>query len=418
MVNLRNKKTVVISVLAVVAMVIAILAILTPYFKPRPDFQAGLDEVNNAQLTNTSIKSNETEDTTKVPITVNIASTASAFPFVQRWVAQYEDEQPAPSGNLNVDYLDDGGINTVDTERNDLAIVGIPDEMDNGSLYIPVSAQAVAIVYNIPSFPDISSGLRLNSTILSLILNGNITHWDDESIKELNPGLNLPSERIRVVHDDEDYNNNQSKGDGNTSSQLLLNQYLGLERINWPKNNSVTASDPAELAEIVRKTPYSIGYIDFSYAVQTRMTYAAIGDSHGDYISPSIQSIGKAVDVALQFHNSSEDQMFLQQGQQQPVPLHPPPTINASRIVNESYPMVGLYYAAMSLENTKGNAENEEGKRTTEAVLDFVKWVTSEDGGQQALPEVQYPSIYSGNNQLGAYTAATIQIVENALSNR
>ena len=62
--------------------------------------------------------------------------------------------------------------------------------------------------------------------------------------------------------------------------------------------------------------------------------------------------------------------------------------------------------------------ENEEAKRTTEAVLDFVKWVTSENGGQQALAEVQYPPIYSGNNQLGAYTAATIQIVENALSNR
>lgn len=403
--------------LVVVAMVIVILAILTPHFKPRPDFQAGHDEVNNAQLTNTDTDNNETEVTTNMPTTVDIASTTSAFPFVQRWVAQYEDEQLASLGKLNVDYLDDGEINADDSKRNDLAIVGIPDEMDNGTMYVPVSAQAVAIVYNIPSFPDIPSGLRLNSTILSLILNGNITQWDDKSIKELNPGLNLPNARIIVVHDDEDYDN-QSKGDSNSSTQLLLSQYLGLEKINWPKNGSVTASGPAELAEIVRKTPYSIGYIDFSYAVQTRMTYAAIGDAQGDYNAPSIQSIGKAVDLALQFHNSSEDQMFLQQGLQQPVPLYPPPTINASRIVNESYPMVGLYYAAMSLENIEGYTENEEGKRTTEAVLDFVKWVTSEDGGQQALPEVQYPSIYSGNNQLGAYTSATIQIVENALSNR
>jgi ABC-type phosphate transport system substrate-binding protein len=354
-----------------------------------------------------------------MPTTLNIFSTTSAFPFVQRWIAQYEDLQPESSGGLNVDYLADREINTAegDTARGNLAIVGVPNETNNDTVHIPVSAQAIAIVYNIPSFPDIPSGLRLNSTTLFLIFNGSITQWDDPMIKELNPGLNLPDEGIIVVHSDEDdYDTNSysNMGGGNSSSQLLLGQYLGLNRISWPKNDSITVSGPAELAEMVRKTPYSIGYVDFSYAIQTRMTYAAIGDAQGDYIVPSTESIGRAVDLALQFQNSSEDELLLQQQE-----LHlPPPAINASRVVNESYPIVGLYYATLSIENAFNNTDGEEGKRRTEAVLDFVEWITSEGGGQQTLLEVQYPSIYSGNKQLAAYATATIDAVKKSLSSQ
>lgn len=416
---MKNKKTVLKLLFVIVSLVIVIPLVLTAYFQQRPDRQAGNDGAENAQVPTAGNVSNETAVSTNMPTTLNIFSTTSAFPFVQRWIAQYEDLQPESSGGLNVDYLADREINTAegDTARGNLAIVGVPNETNNDTVHIPVSAQAIAIVYNIPSFPDIPSGLRLNSTTLFLIFNGSITQWDDPMIKELNPGLNLPDEGIIVVHSDEDdYDTNSysNMGGGNSSSQLLLGQYLGLNRISWPKNDSITVSGPAELAEMVRKTPYSIGYVDFSYAIQTRMTYAAIGDAQGDYIVPSTESIGRAVDLALQFQNSSEDELLLQQQE-----LHlPPPAINASRVVNESYPIVGLYYATLSIENAFNNSDGEEGKRRTEAVLDFVEWITSEGGGQQTLLEVQYPSIYSGNKQLAAYATATIDAVKKSLSSQ
>jgi phosphate transport system substrate-binding protein len=152
---------------------------------------------------------------------------------------------------------------------------------------------------------------------------------------------------------------------------------------------------------MVRKIPYSVGYVDFSYAVQTRMTYAAIRDADGDYIVPSAQSIGRAVDVALQFHNSSTDRSSSQQQE------HPPPTINASRIVSGSYPIIGLYYA--SLLTNDDNDKEEEGRRRNAAMLDFVEWIISENGGQQTLLEVQYPPIYSGNQQLAAINNSNSQ---------
>jgi phosphate transport system substrate-binding protein len=390
---------------------------LTPFFQPRSDLPPEIDEAdetridtNNGSSGNQTAPTNNTTTTTIMPTTIDIVSTTSAFPFVQRWAAQYENQHSASSGNVNVDYLADREIIGADgaSGRSDLAIVGVPDETNN-TLDVPVSAQAVAIVYNIPSFPDIPSGLRLNSTMLFLILNGNITRWDDAAIKDLNPTLNLPHERIVVVHSSDDDDNNSNNNGSSSSSLVLLNQYLGLQSLSWPKNDSIVASGPAELAEMVRKIPYSVGYVDFSYAVQTRMTYAAIRDADGDYIVPSAQSIGRAVDVALQFHNSSTDRSSSQQQE------HPPPTINASRIVSGSYPIIGLYYA--SLLTNDDNDKEEEGRRRNAAMLDFVEWIISENGGQQTLLEVQYPPIYSGNQQLATYAEIIIDTIQKSLTN-
>jgi phosphate transport system substrate-binding protein len=399
---LSKKKTALISLSLIVSLAIVIVVVTslpsTPFFQPRSGQLQNDDEAEKSRIATNDSSNNNNQiatTTTIMPTTIDIVSATSAFPFVQRWVAQYENQQLATSGNVNVDYLTDREIIVAEggSDRSDLAIVGVPDENNNNILYVPVSAQAVAIVYNIPSFPDIPSGLRLNSTTLFLILNGSITRWDDAAIKNSNPSLNLPDERIVVVHSGDD--NNSSS----TSSLVLLNQYLGLQSLSWPKNDSIAASGPAELAEMVRKIPYSVGYVDFSYAVQTRMTYAAIGDANGDYIVPSTQSIGRAVDVALQFHNSSTDRSSSQQ--------QPPPTINASRLVNGSYPIVGFYYAGLLTNDDK------EG-RDDVATLDFVKWIISEGGGQQTLLEVQYPPIYPGNNkQLATYTKTTMDTISN-----
>jgi phosphate transport system substrate-binding protein len=421
---LSKKKTTLISLLVIVSLAIIIIAVvtpaLTPFFQPRSDLPPEIDEADETQIaTNNDSSSNQTAATTNntttttiMPTTIDIVSTTSAFPFVQRWAAQYENQQSASSGNVNVDYLADREIIVADgaSGRSELAIVGVPDETNN-TLDVPVSAQAVAIVYNIPSFPDIPSGLRLNSTMLFLILNGNITWWDDAAIKDLNPTLNLPHERIVVVHSSDDDNNSNNNNGNSSSSLVLLKQYLGLQSLNWPKNDSIVASGPAELAEMVRKIPYSVGYVDFSYAVQTRMTYAAIGDADGDYIVPSVQSIGRAVDVALQFHNSSTDRSSSLQQQE-----YPPPTINMSRIVSGSYPIVGLYYASL-LANDDDRDKEEEGRRRNAAMLDFVEWIISETGGQQTLLEVQYPPIYPGNQQLATYAEIVIDTIQNSLTN-
>ena len=395
--------------LVIVSIAIIFLAVVTSlqpsFFQPMSDLPPGGDEADNTPRATTDKMSNKTAVTTIMPTTIDVVSTPSAFPFVQRWIGQYENQHAGSLVDVNVDYLADREIAVAEDNGNgsDLAIVGIPNE-NRHALHVPVSAQAVAIVYNIPSFPDIPSGLRLNSTILSLILNGSITQWDDAALKELNPSLNMPDERIVVVHTGDD-----DSIDG-SNSRMLLNRYLSLNSLIWPKNDSIIASGPADLAETVRKTPYSIGYVDFSYAVQTRMTYAAIADPVGDYVVPSMQSIGRAIDVALQFHNSSTDPTSLQQQQLPPSP----PTINASRIVSDAYPIVGLYYVSLFV-NDDDKEESE--RRRIAAMLDFVEWTVTESGGQQTLLEVQYPPLYSGNEQLAVYANTAMDTIQNSIIN-
>ena len=407
---MSKKRTALISLLIIVSVAIVTVAVtylLTPLFQPRSDLLPEHEEAERTQIASNDSSSNKTAASpTTLPTTIDIVSTTSAFPFVQRWSAQYENQQPASSDSVNVDYLADSEIIVAEegSGRGDLAIVGVPNE-NNNTLYVPVSAQAVAIVYNIPSFPDIASGLRLNSTILSLLLNGSITQWNDEAIKDLNPNLNLPDERIVVVHNSDDDNNNTNSS--SSSSLMLLNQFLGHTSLSWPKNDSLAASGPAELAEMVRKIPYSLGYVDFSYAVQTRMTYAAIGNADGDYVIPSMQSIGRAVDVGLQFHNYSIDRSSSQQQR--------PPTINSSRIVSDSYPIVGLYYASLSANEYDKQEEGE--RRRIVAMLDFVTWIITESGGQQTLLEVEYPPIYPGNEQLATYAKIMIDTIQKSLIN-
>ena len=50
-------------------------------------------------------------------------------------------------------------------------------------------------------------------------------------------------------------------------------------------------------------------------------------------------------------------------------------------------------------------------------MLDFVEWIISESGGQQTLLEVQYPSIYPGNQQLATYAEIVIDTIQNSLTN-
>ena len=405
----KKKKVAIISLLIIGLVTIAILAItsvaFTSYFHPRSNQPPMPDMAEKSDLTANDNTSSQTtaslSSSSTIPTTIDVVSTSSAFPFVQRWAAEYENQQLASSGNVDVEYLTDIEIKEAKAEDSDLAIVGIPDE--NGAVvYIPLSPQAVSIVYNIPSFPDIPSGLRLNSTTLFLMLNGSITQWNDAAIKDLNPSLNLPDEKIIVVHSSDDINNNNnSSSNSSSSSLLLLDRYLGFQDIiNWP-SDSVAASGPAELAETVRKIPYSVGYVDFSYAVQTRMTYAAIGNADGEYIVPSTQSIGQAVNLALQFHNSSTSGSLSSQQQQLQ-----PPTLNASRFVNGSYPIIGLYYGSLLANN------NDEEDESNASIMDFVEWLISEEGGQQTLLEVQYPPIYSSNNiELATYAKAIMDTI-------
>jgi phosphate transport system substrate-binding protein len=346
--NNNSRKRAIVAAAAAVTATVAFAVAMVAMLQPRPE-DGG------------TVVANGTEPVPKE--VVGVVSARSAFPFVQRWASQYNNDENA-AGRVELNYY----LEKPDAPG-DLMIIGDIRHAASGSYNIPVSAQAVALVYNIPSFPDVPSGLKLNATLLSSILDGTVTQWNDPAIRDLNPNLNLPAEKIIIVHEN-----------GNSSTLTLLERYLLTENIRWP-GDSVGVLGPDELAATIRQTPYSIGYVNFSYATQTRMTFAAVANTHGEYILPSTNSIWQAVNSSMQVQNITNIN-------QTTTAAAIPPFVNASMFGNGSYPLTGLYYA--SLPSDMPNA-------TKNATLDFVKWMIDEGKGQQTLSEVQYPAIYQGN---------------------
>jgi ABC-type phosphate transport system substrate-binding protein len=384
-----------VGIVVVFAIVLSVsFSLLTSPVGPRPyTVKTSITNTTNGPATVVAVQhSNVTQAVALQKNTINVVSTTSAFPFVQRWVAQYNNDEQALA-NVRISYLSEDDAYKI-VQDNDMAILGSQHSADSSNnnniknliYYIPVSPQAVAIVYNIPSFPDIPSGLKLNSSLLLRIFNGNITEWDDKDIKDLNENLNLPHQRIVVIH-----------GGQNSISLDLLKEYLYPGNLTWPngKNgNSIIVRAPDELASMIRKTPYSIGYVDFSYAVQTKMTFASVANSNnGEYILPSTDSVHQALNSTLQVENISRTS----QGKSQTTQFV---MINSTKLGNESYPIVGLYYAAIVVD--AGNNKQYNFTDNRNATLDFARWLTNSNKGQQILSEIQYPPIY--NNNSGALT--------------
>lgn len=324
--------------------------------------------------------------TTKTPLSV--LSSPATFPFIERWAAQYNNGrnlgtvQPfysADADDANIPVLYSNVSSFLTDHSADLAVSGRAVQPSGnftyaGSVFLPVSPQAIVIVYNVPGFPDLPSGLKLDAPTLYAVLSGNATHWNDPRIQELNPDVNLPDQPIVVVHE-------RKSG----SAIGLLEQYLN-STIAWPES-SQAADSPDTLSAAVRQTPFSIGYVDFSNAVQTRMTYAALQNSDGEYIMPSSDSIGRAVQNGTIIHEPEDSEMTL------------PPTVSVGQLGNGSYPVVGFYYVALS------DASGAQSPEKAAASLDFARWISGASG-QQMLADVQYPSVYDWNEDLAPLAAA------------
>jgi ABC-type phosphate transport system substrate-binding protein len=413
----NRRKIAVASVIAAVAALTALTITLSRNIDQIPDGSVPDNTTDNSTgnvpITN---KTGGPADDGKPKPVINVISSPSAFPFVEKWVTQYNNE-----GNLGiakVDYsneVDDANVATMYSNVSDflahnsadLAITGLAvpasgNFTDSESLFLPASPQAIVIVYNVPSFPDIPSGLRLDAPTLSAILGGNITHWDDPKIKELNPDMNLPNERITVVHE----------GQAGSASDLL-DRYLLLtsnRTIDWPEG-SLTGDSADNLSTIVRQTPYSIGYVDFSYAIQTKMTYAALQNSDGEYVSPSIDSIDRAIQNGTVIEADDDCTGIICINQ----PSSLPPTTSVGQLGNGSYPVVGFYYAAFENKDDIINGEASEAIDADDqaaadkaaAVIDLVKWIVGERG-QKILQDTQYPSIYEQNEALKNYLNTTL----------
>jgi phosphate transport system substrate-binding protein len=181
---------------------------------------------------------------------------------------------------------DDLASNTVNYAGSDSKIPSADaGDFKKTVLYFPVQIGPVAIAFNVTGV----SSLKLNATVLAEIFSGKITTWNNSAITALNPGVSLPSASINVVV--------RSDSSGTTQNfSLYLEKAAGSA---WTLGSSSTIKFPSTfhaadggsaVAQAVKSTSDSIGYVDFSTATASSLKAASILNSAGDYVAPSTAS--------------------------------------------------------------------------------------------------------------------------------
>ena len=135
--------------------------------------------------------------------------------------------------------------------------------------------------------------LKLDGQVLGDIYLGKITKWDDAAIKALNPGLALPDAAIAPVR--------RADGSGTTFNftNYLSNVHAEWKSkvgegtaVNWPVGAGGKGNEG--VAAFVNRLPNSIGYVEYSYVKQNKMTYALMKNRDGAFVAPDDETFKAA----------------------------------------------------------------------------------------------------------------------------
>jgi phosphate transport system substrate-binding protein len=137
----------------------------------------------------------------------------------------------------------------------------------------------------------------LDGDTLAKIYLGQITKWDDPAIKKLNPKLALPADAIAVVH--------RADGSGTTFN---FTDYLSKVSADWKSKvgSGATVEWPAGVGAKgnegvsgnIGQTKNAIGYVEYAYAKQNKLTYAALVNKAGKAVQPTSEAFQAAASNA------------------------------------------------------------------------------------------------------------------------
>jgi len=167
-----------------------------------------------------------------------------------------------------------------------------PEELKKDNLLqIPAVIGSIEIVYNLPGVK--SGELKLSNEVAAGIFLGTVGYWDDAKIKKDNPNAKLPHDRITVVH--------RSDGSGTTWNFVYWLDKISPEwkskvgvgtSVNWPVG--IGGKGNEGVANVVKQTAGSVGYVEYAYAKQNNMNVAQLQSKEGAFVMPTTESFKAA----------------------------------------------------------------------------------------------------------------------------
>lgn len=160
----------------------------------------------------------------------------------------------------------------------------------------PAVITGVVPVVNLPALPKgAPRELRLTGEVLARLFLGEIRQWDAPEIAALNPGVKLPALPVRLV----------ARADG-SGTTWHFTEYLSrlspdwkrahgtASKLDWPAG-TIAAKGSAAVSEAVRGTPGALGYIDFNYVVDDKLSAVTLRNADGEFVAPAVSAFREAV---------------------------------------------------------------------------------------------------------------------------
>ncbi len=218
-------------------------------------------------------------------------------PIYGKWAEGY---QKATGNKINYQSIGSGGgikqitAKTVDFGASDMPLK--PEDLEKeGLIQFPAVIGGEVLVVNLPGIKP--GEMRLTPTVLADIYLGKIVKWNDKAIAELNPKLALPDQAIAVVR--------RADGSGTT---FIFTNYLSKVSPEWKQKvgEGTAVQWPVGLggkgnegvSAFVQRIPGAIGYVEYAYSKQNKMTYTLLQNAAGNYPMPEDTSFKAAAAYA------------------------------------------------------------------------------------------------------------------------
>ncbi len=232
---------------------------------------------------------------------LTISGSTMLFPLEQVWANAYMKSHPG----VHISVASTGSGFGISNAANGNITIGASDayltkdlRTRYGSLAaIPVAFDDTQVIYNIPGVKK-SQLLRMDGPTLARIFMGKIKFWDDKSIREINPDVHFPHQRIKVIH--------RADASGTTFvftdylSQTSKEWYDEIGRDlspSWPVGSGYNGSDAVVAA--VMATPGAIGYVGLGWINEYHLSSMALKNLDGYYVVGSVKTIQNAGKAAL-----------------------------------------------------------------------------------------------------------------------
>ena len=221
------------------------------------------------------------------------AGASFVYPIMSKWTADY---RTATKIQVNYQSIGSGGgiaqikAATVDFGSSDAPLK--PEELDKLGLgQFPSVIGGVVPVVNVPGLK--AGQIRFTGPLLADLFMGKIKTWNDPAIAAVNPGVTLPATKVTIVH--------RSDGSGTTFNFV---NYLSKvspawkssvgegTAVKWPLG--IGGKGNEGVAAYVKQIKGGLGYVELSYALQNKMTYAAMQNAAGKWVLPSDESFAAA----------------------------------------------------------------------------------------------------------------------------